>query len=231
MGVAYVKGLQGNGKRLKAAACIKHYAVHSGPEQGRHSFNSIVSKKDMAETYLPAFEKCVREARAEGVMGGYNRINGEAACGSRYMITQLLREKWGFEGYFVSDCGAIKDFHMHHGLTDTVRESAALALRSGCDMNCGAVYLHILGAYGQGLIEEEDIDRAAYHVMRTRMRLGMFDAGTESGSPWRKAPASFIPRAPTLSGIRWRAWLRRMTASRRPCPWQEEATWCFCAWG
>lgn len=179
MGAAYIRGLQGKGKRLKAAACVKHYAVHSGPEKGRHSFNSVVSKKDLAETYLPAFEKCVREAKVEGVMGGYNRINGEAACGSRHMITEILREKWGFDGYFVSDCGAIKDFHMHHGLTDTIQESAALALKSGCDLNCGAVYLHILSAYQQGLITEEDIDRAVYHVMRTRMRLGMFDARTE----------------------------------------------------
>ena len=171
MGTAYIKGLQGNGKRLKAAACVKHFAAHSGPEKGRHSFNSVVSKKDLAETYFPAFERCVKEAGVEGVMGGYNRLNGEAACGSHHLITEILREKWGFDGYYVSDCGAIKDFHMHHGLTDTPQESAALALKSGCDLNCGAVYLHVMSAYNQGLVSEDDIDRAVTHLMMTRMRL------------------------------------------------------------
>ncbi len=179
MGRAYVKGLQGSGRRLKAAACVKHFAAHSGPEKGRHSFDSIVSKKDLAETYLPAFEACVKDAKVEGVMGGYNRLNGEACCGSYYMITELLREKWGFDGYYVSDCGAIKDFHMHHGLTSTPAESAALALKSGCDLNCGVVYLHLQNAYNQGLVTMEDIDKAVYHVMMTRMRLGMFDEHTE----------------------------------------------------
>ena len=178
MGTAYIKGMQGNGKRLKAAACVKHFAAHSGPEKGRHSFNSVVSKKDLAETYFPAFERCVKEAGVEGVMGGYNRLNGEA-CGSHHLITEILREKWGFDGYYVSDCGAIKDFHMHHGLTDTPQESAALALKSGCDLNCGAVYLHVMSAYNQGLVSAEDIDRAVTHLMMTRMRLGMFDQHTE----------------------------------------------------
>ena len=177
MGTAYIKGMQGNGKRLKAAACVKHFAAHSGPEKGRHSFNSVVSKKDLTETYFPAFERCVKEAGVEGVMGGYNRLNGEAACGSHHLITEILREKWGFDGYYVSDCGAIKDFHMHHGLTDTPQESAALALKS--DLNCGAVYLHVMSAYNQGLVSAEDIDRAVTHLMMTRMRLGMFDQHTE----------------------------------------------------
>ena len=158
---------------------MKHFAAHSGPEKGRHSFNSVVSKKDLAETYFPAFERCVKEAGVEGVMGGYNRLNGEAACGSHHLITEILREKWGFDGYYVSDCGAIKDFHMHHGLTDTPQESAALALKSGCDLNCGAVYLHVMSAYNQGLVSEDDIDRAVTHLMMTRMRLGMFDQHTE----------------------------------------------------
>ena len=158
---------------------MKHFAAHSGPEKGRHSFNSVVSKKDLAETYFPAFERCVKEAGVEGVMGGYNRLNGEAACGSHHLITEILREKWGFDGYYVSDCGAIKDFHMHHGLTDTSQESAALALKSGCDLNCGAVYLHVMSAYNQGLVSEDDIDRAVTHLMMTRMRLGMFDQHTE----------------------------------------------------
>lgn len=179
MGVAYIKGLQGEGKRLKSAACVKHFAAHSGPEKGRHSFNSVVSEKDLAESYFPAFEACVKEAKVEGAMGGYNRLNGEAACGSYHLIQEILREKWGFDGYYVSDCGAIKDFHMNHMITKTPAQSAALAIKSGCDLNCGAVYLHVLQAYEEGLVTEEEIDRAVTHVVMTRMRLGMFDASTE----------------------------------------------------
>lgn len=179
MGVAYIKGLQGEGKRLKSAACVKHFAAHSGPEKGRHSFNSVVSEKDLAESYFPAFEACVKDAKVEGAMGGYNRLNGEAACGSYHLIQEILREKWGFDGYYVSDCGAIKDFHMNHMITKTPAQSAALAIKSGCDLNCGAVYLHVLQAYEEGLVTEEEIDRAVTHVMMTRMRLGMFDASTE----------------------------------------------------
>ena len=184
MGTAYIKGLQGNGKRFKAAACVKHFAAHSGPEKGRHSFNSVVSKKDLAETYLPAFERCVKEAGVEGVMGGYNRLNGEAACGSHHLITEILREKWGFDGYYVSDCGAIKDFHMHHGLTDTPQESAALALKSGCDVNCGVTYLHLLKAYQQGLVTEEEITQAAERLFTTRFLLGCFDKNEYDDIPY-----------------------------------------------
>ena len=179
MGVAFIKGLQGKGKRLKSAACVKHFAAHSGPEKGRHSFDSVVSKKDLAESYFPAFEACVKEAKVEGVMGGYNCINGEPACGSYHLIQEILREKWGFEGYYVSDCGAIKDFHKNHMITKDEEESAALALKSGCDLNCGAVYLYALAACEKGLLGQEDIDKAVKHLMMTRMRLGMFDTETE----------------------------------------------------
>ena len=179
LGVSYIKGLQGDKKRLKSAACVKHFAAHSGPEKGRHSFDSVVSRKDLTETYFPAFEACVKEGKAEGVMGGYNRLNGEPVCGSYQLIQGLLRNTWGFRGYYVSDCGAIKDFHMHHRVTDNPIESAALALKSGCDLNCGAIYLYILQAYEKGLLKEEDIDQAVCHVMMTRMRLGMFDSKTE----------------------------------------------------
>ena len=130
-GKAFVNGLQGEGKTMKAAACAKHYAVHSGPEAVRHEFNAEVSKKDIEETYLPAFEALVREAHVEGVMGAYNRVNGEAACASSFLMSKL--NEWGFDGYFVSDCWAIRDFHEHHGLTANPVESAALAIKSGCD--------------------------------------------------------------------------------------------------
>ena len=176
LGTAYVRGIQGDSEHLKGAACAKHFAVHSGPEEGRHSFDSRVSQKDLWETYLPAFEACVKEAHVEGVMGAYNRLNGEACCGSRTLLTDILRTKWGFDGYVVSDCGAIADIHMHHEITGTAEESATLALTSGCDLNCGSIYLYVYGAAKKGLIPEEAIDRAVEHLLMTRMRLGMFES-------------------------------------------------------
>ncbi|HHY81270.1 MAG TPA: glycoside hydrolase family 3 protein [Clostridiales bacterium] len=175
LGVAFIKGLQGNGKYLKAAACAKHYAVHSGPEKLRHEFNAEVSSKDLWETYLPAFEDCVVEAKVESVMGAYNRTNGEPCCGSYTLLKDILREKWKFEGHVVSDCWAIRDFHTKHLVTSTAPESAALALKAGCDLNCGNTYLHILQALKDGLITEEDITRAAVRLFTTRIKLGMFD--------------------------------------------------------
>lgn len=176
LGVAYVKGLQGDGKYLKAAACAKHYAVHSGPEAGRHEFNAIVSKKDLWETYLPAFEACVKEAKVEGVMGAYNRTNGEPCCGSNTLLKEILRGKWGFDGYVVSDCGAIADFHEHHHVTGTAEESAAMAMSAGCDLNCGSMYLYVQKAVMDGLLTEDQVTAAVEHLIATRMRLGMFDS-------------------------------------------------------
>ncbi len=176
-GKAYVRGLQGDGKVLKTAACAKHFAVHSGPEAVRHEFNAEATTKDIEETYLPAFEVLVKEARVEGVMGAYNRVNGEAACASSFLMEKL--REWGFDGYFVSDCWAIRDFHEHHGLTSRPVESVALALTSGCDVNCGCTYQHVLAALKEGVITEEHIRKACVHLMRTRIRLGMFDKKTE----------------------------------------------------
>lgn len=176
-GKAFVKGLQGDGKTMKAAACAKHFAVHSGPEAVRHEFDAVASKKDIEETYLPAFEALVKDAHVEGVMGAYNRVNGEAACASDFLMSKL--REWGFDGYFVSDCWAIQDFHMHHGITSNPVESAALALKAGCDVNCGCTYMYLLAALDEGLITEEDIRKACVHLMRTRIRLGMFDKKTE----------------------------------------------------
>lgn len=173
LGKAYVGGLQGNGKYLKTAACAKHFAVHSGPEAERHSFDAAVSPKDLEETYLPAFRALVEEAHVESVMGAYNRVNGEPACASPFLMGKL--KEWGFDGYFTSDCWAIRDFHTTHGITATAPESAAMALKAGCDMNCGNTYLHILAALDKGLISEEDIRRACVHVLRTRIRLGQLD--------------------------------------------------------
>lgn len=175
LGKAFVKGVQGDGEYLTAAACAKHFAVHSGPEALRHQFNAKVSKKDLNETYLPAFEKLVKEADVEAVMGAYNRTNGEPCCGSETLMKEILREKWGFQGHYVSDCWAIKDFHVHHMVTDTAEESAALALKSGCDLNCGVTYLHLLKALQEGLVTEEEITEAAERLFTTRYLLGLFD--------------------------------------------------------
>lgn len=179
MGVAYVEGLQGDDAELKSAACAKHFAVHSGPEAVRHEFNATATKKDMAETYLPAFKACVQEADVEAVMGAYNRTNGEPCCGSKTLIQDTLRKEWGFQGHFVSDCWAIKDFHEHHMVTHTPEESAAMALQAGCDINCGVTYLHLLKALQEGIVTEEEITEAAVRAFTTRYLLGLFD-----GSPY-----------------------------------------------
>ncbi len=178
LGKAFVDGIQGDGEYLKAAACAKHFAVHSGPEAVRHKFDAKASKKDMRETYLPAFEKLVKDADVEGVMGAYNRTNGEPCCGSKTLMQDILRGEWGFDGYYVSDCWAVRDFHTNHMVTDTAEESAALALKTGCDVNCGNTYLHMMKAYEQGLVSEEDITLAAERLFTTRFMLGLFD-GTE----------------------------------------------------
>lgn len=175
LGKAFVDGLQGDGDYLKAAGCAKHFAVHSGPEAVRHHFDAKATKRDMVETYLPAFEKLVKDANVEAVMGAYNRTNGEACCGSKTLMQDILRDEWGFEGHYVSDCWAIRDFHTNHMVTDTAEESAALALKTGCDVNCGNTYLHMMSAFEQGLVTEEDITIACERLFTTRYLLGLFD--------------------------------------------------------
>lgn len=178
LGRAFVRGLQGNDEKyLKTAACAKHFAVHSGPENLRHEFDAKAGPKDMAETYLPAF-KALCEEKVEGFMGAYNRTNGEPCCGSKTLMVDLLRKEWGFDGYFTSDCWAIADFHLHHGVTQTPVESVALALKSGCDLNCGNTYAYILQALKDGAITEEEIRTSCERLMTTRMKLGMFDEKT-----------------------------------------------------
>ncbi|MBM7582102.1 beta-glucosidase [Caldicoprobacter guelmensis] len=187
MGVAFVKGLQGDHpKYLKVVATPKHYAVHSGPEPLRHSFDARVSQKDLRETYLPAFKECVKEGKAESIMGAYNRTNGEPCCASPTLLQKILREEWGFEGYVVSDCGAIDDIHMHHKVTSTPEESAALAVNNGCDLNCGRTFESLVNAVKQGLVSEETIDRAVKRLFRARFKLGMFD-------PLERVPYAQIP--------------------------------------
>ncbi len=176
MGVAYIRGLQGDDPRyLKVSACAKHYAVHSGPENDRHCFDARASRKDMFETYLPAFEDCVVEAKVESIMGAYNRTNGEPCCASKTLLTDILRDKWGFAGHVVSDCGAIEDIHLHHKLVETAEESAAMGVRNGCDLCCGEAYSSLGNAVRAGLITESEIDTALRRIFLTRFKLGVFD--------------------------------------------------------
>ncbi|MGN0533095.1 MAG: glycoside hydrolase family 3 C-terminal domain-containing protein [Eubacterium sp.] len=176
LGAAFIKGLQGDDlKYIKTAACAKHFAVHSGPEESRHSFNSEVSKKDMFETYLPAFKKAVKDAEVCGVMGAYNRVNGEACCASEALIKRILREAWGFEGYFVSDCGALPDIVYHHRLTKNPLKGAAMALNSGCDLECGKFYRLLYLAYKRHYVKKDTLLESVSRLLAARSSLGMFD--------------------------------------------------------
>jgi len=179
LGTAFVRGLQGDDPRhMKAAACAKHYAVHSGPEALRHEFDAVVSARDLNETYLPAFEALVREGGVECVMCAYNRVDGAPACGSDRLLGEILRGAWGFDGHVVSDCGAIDDFHEHHRVAADAAEAAARALKAGTDLNCGDAYRALPEALARGLIDESDIDRALARLLATKLKLGFFDPGT-----------------------------------------------------
>jgi beta-glucosidase len=176
MAAEFVKGLQGDDpKYLKAAACAKHYAVHSGPEKDRHTFNAIVTKRELYDTYLPAFKKLVTEAKIESVMGAYNRTLDEVCCASKLLLDDILRGEWGFEGHVVSDCMALSDFHLHHKVTEDEADSAALALKYGCDLGCDHVFNEIPTAIERGDTTEALVDRALERTLTTRFKLGMFD--------------------------------------------------------
>ncbi len=187
MGVAFVKGLQGDDPcYLKVVATPKHFAVHSGPDADRHHFDAQVNQRDLWETYLPAFEACVKEAKAASVMGAFNRLNGEPCCASPTLLQRILRQEWGFDGYVVSDCGAIHDIYAHHKVVETAEEATAMAVRAGCDLNCGETSTVLLTAVEKGLISEEAIDRAVKRLFTARFRLGMFD-------PPERVPYAQIP--------------------------------------
>jgi beta-glucosidase len=190
MGVEFVRGLQGDDpKYLKLVATPKHYAVHSGPEHDRHHFDARASERDMRQTYLPAFKACVVEAKAYSIMGAYNRTNGEPCCASPTFLQRILRDEWGFEGYVVSDCGAIADIHLHHKVVGTPEEAAALAVKMGCELNCGRTYGALLKAVERGLLAEADIDRALTRLFTARFKLGMFD------------PPNMVPYAQTPHSV------------------------------
>ena len=177
MGMQFVKGLQGSDpKYFKVVATAKHFAVHNGPEPNRHSFNVLPSKRDLWETYLPAFKDLIMDAKVYSVMGAYNRVDGESASASWMLLNDILRKQWGFEGYVVSDCGAINDIYSSHKIVNTEEEAAALGIRRGCDLNCGDVYQRALKkAVSQGLVGVKEIDLSVYRLILARMKLGMFD--------------------------------------------------------
>lgn len=187
MAVAFIKTVQGeHPKYLKIAATAKHYAAHSGPEALRHSFDAKVSERDLRETYLAAFMDCVVEANVESIMGAYTRTNGEVCCASKRLLVDILRGEWGFSGHVVSDCGAICDFHQHHKVTKSAPESAALAIKMGCDLNCGETFVYLLKAVEEKLIDEEDIDKSLKRILMTAFKLGLFD-------PPEEVPYASIP--------------------------------------
>ena len=191
MGAAFVRGLQGDDPRyMKAAACAKHFAVHSGPEKLRHSFDAHVSRHDLYETYLPAFKKLVTQAGVEAVMGAYNRLEGEPCCASRLLLKDILRGEWGFGGHVVSDCWALTDIHTGHHYTSGPVETATLALKMGCDLACGCTFDHLGEALEQGLISPTDLDLALSRTFATRFKLGMFDP--QERVPYAATPMSVV---------------------------------------
>jgi len=175
-GVAFVKGLQGNNpKYFKVIATAKHFAVHSGPEPIRHSFDAQTDERDFRETYLPAFEELVKDAGVYSVMCAYNRYKGEACCGSDRLLTEILRNEWGFKGYVVSDCWAVTDFVDGHKIVKTTEDAVALAVKSGTDLECGVSYPKLVEAVKKGEITEAEIDIALKRLMTARFKLGMFN--------------------------------------------------------
>ncbi len=191
MGVGFIKGIQGHDENyLKAAACAKHVAAHSGPEGIRHSFDAKVSRQDLFETYLPAFKACIQDGHVEAVMGAYNCINGVPSCANKEIFQDIFRGEWGFEGHVVSDCGAIEDIHAGHHITDTPVESAALAMNNGCDLNCGHMYYFLHRALKEGMVKEERLDEALVALFTSRMKLGVFDE--KKKNPYDDIPYSVV---------------------------------------
>ena len=174
MGAAFVKGMQGEDPvYLKVAACGKHFAVHSGPEMTRHTANVEPSLRDLWETYLPAFRMLVEDAKVEIIMGAYNRVYKESATGSKFLLTDVLRKQWGFQGHIVSDCGAVADIWQGHGIAQTPAEACAIAVKAGLNIECGTTFKALREALSQGLLTEDDIDHALMPLLMTRLKLGI----------------------------------------------------------
>ncbi len=189
MAVQFVRGLQGdNPKYLKTIATAKHYAVHSGPESERHTFDVHVSERDLRQTYLPQFEMAIREGGARSVMCAYNSVDGKPACANDRLLDTILRNEWGFTGYVVSDCGAIGDIYLHHKSQPTAEAGVAAAVKAGTDLDCGVEYQHLVPAVKQGLLSEAAIDQAVKRLFTARFQLGMFDP--PEMVPYAKIPYS-----------------------------------------
>jgi beta-glucosidase len=183
MGVAFIGGMQGDDSRwLKTVATAKHFAVHSGPEADRHAFDARVSPHDLADTYLPQFEAAVRRGRVASVMAAYNRVNGQPCAASPWLLGDVLRRGWGFDGYVVGDCGAVGDVFAGHHAAPTREAAAAAALRAGTDLDCGSDFGALRGAAAQGLVTDAELDRALVRLLTARVRLGMFDP--PDAVPW-----------------------------------------------
>ncbi len=193
LGMAVVRGLQGpsTAEVLKAHACAKHFAVHSGPEWNRHSYNAEVSERDLRETYLPAFKDLVTKADVQEVMIAYNRFRGEPCGASNYLINTILRGEWGYKGIVLSDCWAIADFYEEgrHGFSPDGPHAAAAAVHNGTDLNCGDTYRFIPEAVRQGLLDEKDVDRSLERLLAARIRLGELDGNIE---PWSGLPDELV---------------------------------------
>jgi beta-glucosidase len=191
LAVQFIRGLQGDDpKYFKTVSTVKHFAVHSGPEPDRHTFDAVVSERDLRETYLPHFEMGIRQGKAYSLMCAYNRIDGKAACGSDMLITNILRGEWKFPGYVVSDCGAIDDIYLRHKVAPTAAAAAALAVKTGTDLDCGRVYPNLVDAVKQGLITEGEIDVSVKRLFLARFKLGMFDS--TSRVKWARIPYSVV---------------------------------------
>src|SRR5256884_2836377 len=191
LAVQFIRGMQGDDpKYLKKVATVKHFAVHSGPEPARHTFDAVVSERDLRESYLPHFETGIREGGAYSLMCAYNRVDGKAACGSDMLLKDILRGEWGFRGYVVSDCGAVDDIYARHKVVATGAGAAALAVKTGTDLECGRVYANLVDAVKQGLITEQQIDTSVKRLFLARFKLGMFDPPDRVR--WTQIPAGVL---------------------------------------
>ncbi|MEP6620056.1 MAG: glycoside hydrolase family 3 C-terminal domain-containing protein [bacterium] len=191
LGVQFIRGLQGDDpKYFKTIATVKHFAVHSGPESDRHTFDAVVSERDLRESYLPHFEMGIKEGGAYSLMCAYNRIDGKAACAQDVLEKDILRGEWKFPGYIVSDCGAIDDIYLRHKVVATAAEAAAVAVKTGTDLDCGRVYPNLVDAVKLGFITEAQIDTAVYRLFLARFKLGMFDSADLVR--WAKIPFSVL---------------------------------------
>jgi beta-glucosidase len=191
LAVQFIRGLQGNDpKYLKTVSTVKHFAVHSGPEPARHTFDAVVSERDLRETYLPHFEMGIREGGAYSLMCAYNRVDGKPACASDMLLGDILRGEWKFPGYIVSDCGAIDDIYLRHKTAPTAAAAAAVAVKTGTDLDCGRVYPNLVDAVKQGLISEREIDTSLTRLFLARFKLGMFDSPDRVR--WARIPFSIV---------------------------------------